>query len=206
MSANVKLAIIIGHTKASRGAVALEPIKKSEWEFHILTLWPKIEAIVKSHFPHINCKMFDKSAAGYAETGKQVDKWIGDTRGCAIELHFNSASDPKAFGTETLVEGNDLESIILGLRVHRAMCECFERVTKGGDRGLKKLKPDNRGHYPLRCVKSPICLVEPTFAASNLYESGLLFQRVDDYALSLVVGANNYLLNKQATMPKPKRG
>lgn len=187
-----RLAIIIGHKSTAQGADAYMPMKISEWEFNYKKLWPFIRD--HARLRNVDIEVFDKSGMSYQAAGKMVDVWLGGAeRKCAIELHFNSAT-PAAFGSETLVENDDIESKKFAEIIHKRMCECFGRKDKDtGDRGIKKLKSGHRGHYPLLCVKSPVVLVEPAFAGSNPIEATLLWNRKDSFAKCLVDGAIEYL-------------
>ncbi len=187
-----RIAVIIGHKSTEQGADGLRPIGKSEWIFNKDFVFPLMEKFAKRR-NEVEIKLFDKSGSTYAQTGKLVDMWIsGADKGCAIELHFNSAG-VGAYGTETLVELDDPKTFAFADLIQRGMCGVFSRGPGNGDRGVKKLKSGERGHYPLSCVKSPIVIVEPTFAGSNPVEATFLWSRKEAYAKCLVDAACDFL-------------
>lgn len=186
----MRFAVIIGHKNDAQGADGKKPLSKSEWKFHIEDLWPLIEKFAQR--ADLETKMFDKSGMTYLAAGQAADFWLNKSdKKCAIELHFNSAM-PGSYGTETLVESDDAASIALANIVQKNVAACFDR--KGsGNRGVKKLISGDRGHYPLLCVKSPMALIEPAFAGSNIMEASLLFYRKEAYAKCLVDSAIEFM-------------
>lgn len=187
-----RLAIIIGHKSTEQGATGLKPLGMSEWKFNKDFMFPLIQKFAKRKLD-FEVEMFDKSGGSYATAGRTVDMWLsGADKGCAIELHFNSAG-VGAYGTETLVEADDPTTFAFAKLCQDNMCEVFSRTYSSGDRGVKKLKSGERGHYPLLCVKSPIVIVEPTFAGSNPVEATFLWSRKEAYAKCLVDAAAEFL-------------
>lgn len=173
-----RLAIVVGHSKASSGARAVAPI--SQQEYH----WNR----------GVADRMEDAaSAAGIAT--KICLRDVGGIQGAyeaaaafapagIIELHFNSFHKPTARGTETLHSDDNPKSKFLAKRVHDAMLAVFRDGS--GDRGVKVLTPGGRGHGNVSARPDiPTVLVEPFFG-SNPAECRLAHDRIQQYAEGLV--------------------
>lgn len=189
----MRLAIIIGHNASATGAMGVKPMAMSEWHFNFDFVFPLIEEYATKK--GLEVKAFNKTGYTSKAIGVMVDTWLSRfNRKCCIELHFNSAT-PAAYGTETLAEADQVESLKLADIVQKKMCEAFGRKSMpgGGNRGIKKLSIGGRGHYNLLCVTSPAVLVEPTFAGSNITEATLLWNRKRDYARALVDAALEFM-------------
>ncbi len=187
-----KLAIVIGHTEHAEGATGLFTVPQGEWAFNSTEIAPIMLAHGESL--GLDCRIFDKTEyKDYPAVGHAVDAWIGAGKGCAIELHFNSAT-PAAYGTETLYDTVPSSNTKLATIIQKKMVECFHRVGKG-DRGIKNVDHD-RGGYAMRSHQTPSCIVEPTFAGSNVSEANLLWEKRSFYSRALVQGVVEFL--KQA--------
>jgi N-acetylmuramoyl-L-alanine amidase len=95
-----KLALIIGHSEQSQGAVN-EASGVTEWEFNS-RLAPSIHAKLviglDSYAPNIRSQIFHRTA-GIPDLVNRINEWNPDL---AIEFHCN-AFDKKASGTEMLI-------------------------------------------------------------------------------------------------------
>lgn len=168
----VKLGIIIGHTKASQGAVMAAPYRISEYVFNT-----EIAYLAKERAPsNVEVQIFTRDSGGITGAYNRVKAASCD---CAIELHFN-AFNTKAYGVETLVsnEGADKQ---FGAIVQAKMLKVFGHAEGSrGDRGL--LIDPSRGGQSIRSfVGGPNCLVEPFFG-DNPEEAARAMARKKEYA------------------------
>lgn len=160
----MKLAVVVGHNKISQGAVRSDT---GESEFVYNTdLAKKMRDIANDQYPDLKLKIFYRTPGGgytseiervYAE----VDQWDADA---SIELHFNSAGDPTASGTETFSSGSS-KSVVLAQEVQMEMVEALDLR----DRGVKirNSRTRGRGYLSLISGRAPAILVEPFFASSS---------------------------------------
>lgn len=80
-----------------------------------------------------------------------------------IELHFNSANNPMAYGTETLC---DERSVAFAQMIQEAMCQNLGRDIKG-NRGVKVLRSgDDRGWLQVSKLNVPSVILEPFFGSN----------------------------------------
>tara|TARA_B100001093_G_scaffold449208_1_gene455272 strand:- start:91 stop:780 length:690 start_codon:yes stop_codon:yes gene_type:complete len=105
-----------------------------------------------------------------------------------VELHFNSSSERKARGFETLITGSR-RGTILGNCLQDAMAELF---TGEPNRGVKVLERDARGGAFLYLNKPPAAILEPLFA-SNVGSWDTYKNRRDDIAHAYTMGIVSYL-------------
>jgi len=115
----------------------------------------------------LDIKIFKREPGrGYTREVQEVyartDEWGADA---AIELHFNSAGDPRASGTETISSGSS-RSLKLAQEVQ------MELVEELGlrDRGIKvrNNRTKGRGYRSLVSGRAPAILAEPFFGSSSI--------------------------------------
>lgn len=157
-----KLAIVVGHNAKSQGAVRSDT---GESEFVYNSKMAKyMEEIAEDY--DLDLKVFYRTAGGgytaeirrvYAE----VDKWGADA---SIELHFNSAGDPTASGTETLTSGSP-KSTILAQEVQMEMVETLGLRNRGII--VRNERTKGRGYESLVTGKAPAILIEPFFGSGT---------------------------------------
>jgi N-acetylmuramoyl-L-alanine amidase len=189
-----KIALIIGHTKKSQGAVNY----KGETEFSFNSrIAEKVKKIFEIKYPTKELKLFFRDEGYYSTAvvavGKAVGKWGAKI---SMELHFNSFKQ-LAYGCEILVwEGaKDADKTIkLADEITDRMAKKFnlkERNShkykdgKVGD-GVKILPSKERGALNIKACNDEgvvhAMLIEPCFANLESSESKAIFENEDAYA------------------------
>lgn len=180
----MKLAIVVGHMKAAKGANSVAPLRMFEYDYNNEIAQLMFRA---AKAEGIEVVIFHRDGVGVAGIGKAVDNWISKTDiGCSIELHFNAANR-LARGSEVLYDsdpagGKDLAEIALA-----EVYKVFKREGKQR-RGVKLLEAGDRGHYNLQVIHRPAILVEPAFG-DNAEDAKLLADLKQPYAEALVRAA-----------------
>lgn len=158
----MKLAIVVGHNEVSQGAVRSD---NGESEFlYNSRLATLMRRVAHEHNLQIGV-FFRRPGGGYsreiARVYKEVDDWGADA---SIELHFNSAGDPRASGTETFSSGSS-GSLELAQEVQMEMVE--ELGLR--DRGIKirNSRTKGRGYQSLVAGRAPAILIEPFFGSNG---------------------------------------
>lgn len=183
----MKLAIVVGHTKVSKGAFGIKPINAHEYDYNtevaqVMYRWAKAFGL--------ECRVFMRDGVGISGVYEQVNEWaFGDNSVC-IELHFNAANG-RAQGTETLFDNDPSDSIEFAREVQSAMCMVFNRSEKG-NRGLKMVQTESRGATNLIKCKITSCLTEPFFG-DNPEDAKLGQEFKLEYAKILVETALKFL-------------
>lgn len=156
-----RVGVVVGHNRVARGAVAVAPINRFEYEYNA-----KVASLMKSAAAEYNLAMEvflrEPQAGGHTAEVRAayaaVEKWRPD---CAIELHFNATAG--ASGTETLHRRDSSEAARLAHHVQDAVVH----VLKLSDRGLKPKSASDRGAGSLFALnKVPTILAEPFFGSS----------------------------------------
>lgn len=156
-----KLAIVVGHNYASPGAVRSDT-GESEFTYNS-KLAEMMEHIAPNY--NIDLKVFKRSpGGGYTAEIKrvyaEVDAWKAKA---SIELHFNSAGDPSASGTETFSSGS-AKSVILAQEVQMEMVETLGLKDRGVQ--IRNNRTKGRGYLSLVTGNAPAILIEPFFGSS----------------------------------------
>jgi len=161
----MKLAIVVGHNEISQGAVRTDT-HETEYQYNS-DLAGRIVDAVSEYDEYVGVKVFYRvPGSGYtqeiARVYEDVDHW-GAT--ASIELHFNSAGDPRASGTETFSSGS-AKSLILAEEVQMEMVEALGLR----DRGIKirNNRTKGRGYLSLVSGNAPAILIEPFFGSSSI--------------------------------------
>lgn len=125
-----------------------------------------------------------------------AQKWLGEylkrkNATLAIELHFNSADNPKAQGYEYLHHENSNR----GQSLARCLIDAHRPRFPGNlSRGIKSIGPGGRGFEFLRRTPCPAVICEPFFGSSAaewaMYSSDIGRQRL---AESYAAGIKTYL-------------
>lgn len=169
-----RVAIVVGHTKKSPGAVAVKPLSMTEYDYNTDFAQLILTILQKSY----NCAAFFRDGLTIQETYQHIEKW---SPAVSIELHFNSSSNPQAFGTEVLCAvWNAAPASIF----QENLCIALNR-DKDGDRGVKILRDDmHRGWASVTNLPCPI-LIEPFFG-SNPEDCKLAMDRQEAMALAIL--------------------
>jgi N-acetylmuramoyl-L-alanine amidase len=188
----MRLALIIGHSEAAKGAFS-SSLQKHEYD-----LWSEVAIDIwrEARELGIDCQVFKRDGLSIESVGKKVSEWAD----FAIELHFNSAMkqvtnpqysgpgqprfvsqiDIQPNGCETLYDAHPPESKLFAQTIHNAMMKSLTEAnpnynefrkdtnpfTKPKDRGVKLILEGDRGHRNLSSVTVPSCLIEPFFGSN----------------------------------------
>jgi N-acetylmuramoyl-L-alanine amidase len=157
----LKLAIVVGHTSTAPGAYAKAPIDSHEFPYNSV-IAQKMEELADSY--DINCTViFRQKGLSYKQqiqkAYKEVDTFGSDL---SVELHFNSAENSSAKGTETLSSGTTRS-----LEFARAAQDEVHELVNRSDRGVKIRKKSERGGLSLHSGQAPAILVEPFFGSNK---------------------------------------
>ena len=176
-----KLAVIVGHTRARPGAIAVAPINEHEYPWDT-----DLAKQMKDHADStgVPLEIFFRDSVGIAGAYRQAANFGAST---VIELHFNSFEDPSATGTETLWSTAPSESFAESIQ--RAMVQAL------GLRDRKtKRRTSGRGHKSLaQLPDTPSIIVEPFFG-SNASDASAAHDRKNKLARALVDAAKNFMV------------
>jgi N-acetylmuramoyl-L-alanine amidase len=185
------LALIIGHTKADKGANSVAPLNKQEYTYNneVALLAQEVGKTLG-----VEIKIFTRDSGGVKGAYAAASKWLDSVggKGAIIELHFNAANGV-AVGTETLYadvkDAKGVNEKAFAQAVQDAMCLVFDRKDKG-NRGLKRETgaKGERGYQNLsQTVKYPSILVEPFFGDVRS-EASMALMKQKEYATCLITG------------------
>lgn len=157
-----KIALVIGHTPSSPGAVG--SLKISEYVFN--------NELVQEILKHNGLdkgneyKVFYRNPRlGYTfqmiELHEDIDAWGADV---SIELHFNGSNNPEVNGHEVLYTSKG------GQEVAEAFDKQFDALLPNRDRNVKKVGLEDRGGGFICRGKSKAVILEPFFSShQHLY-------------------------------------
>lgn len=182
-SNQAKIALIVGHTARTKGAINY--LGECEYEFN-KRIAKKTRAILLEKFKNIRVEIFYRDGIGLDGCAKQVGEWGACV---SLELHFNSFKK-KAFGCEILVDTRHKfyeETHKIADRITDSLSGIFGIKERNGE-GVKELS-SGRGYLNLKLmrlngVKHPM-LIEPCFANKKTVESIAIFENEDRYATFL---------------------
>lgn len=153
----MKVAIVIGHHKKSKGALS-KHFNLKEWDFY--------NQVEKCLF---NTKTFwhNSNISGYTsrikDTANRINKEDFDL---VIEMHFNSAVHKSANGCETLYYYRSNKSKGYALKFSQLISDRFNIKSRNG--GLKALtNKKDRGFASVYYTKAPTILIEPFFGSNE---------------------------------------
>ena len=170
------VAIVVGHHPAAKGAALTVGDKRIQeydfWRPFADVLWAKLSVY------GIECLPIDRpSRMPYDE----LMRIVNDTRAaCALELHFNGFSDPRAQGSEMLYWHTSEQGRLLA----DLLQQYTVRTLGVHDRGLKPVQR-GRGAAFLRGTRMPAVICEPAFGTNPVDAWKLLtrqMQLVEAYA------------------------
>lgn len=163
LTAEKKLAVVVGHNKKAPGASSVSPINLSEFDFN-----NQVAAAMEEEGAHYNLvvKRFNREpntsyTAEIAEVYERVKQWGADV---AIELHFNSLNSSST-GTEVLHAAGSSKSQALSAKLVAAMGELLGLKIRHGN-GLVACQKGDRGYSSLVAIEAPTALVEPFFGSN----------------------------------------
>lgn len=183
----MRLAIIIGHSKSAPGALAVAPINQHEYFYNTEVAQ---EMYRYARELGLDCCIFTRDDGGVKGAYARAREWAGSEPAVAIELHFNAANG-KASGTETLYDAEPASNKEFAHEIQAAMCALFNRTGKQ-NRGAKLIERGDRGHANLAECTMIGCLVEPFFGDNK--DDAELGERLKmQYARALVGAVKKYL-------------
>ena len=174
------VAIVVGHHPDAKGAALTVGDKQIQeydlWRPFADVLWAKLSVC------GIECLPIDRpSRMPYDE----LMRIVNDTRAaCAVELHFNGFSDPRAQGSEMLHWHTSEQGRLLA----DLLQQYTVRTLRVHDRGLKPVHR-GRGAAFLRGTRMPAVICEPAFGTNPDDAWKLLtrqMQLVEAYAGAIV--------------------
>lgn len=185
------LAIVVGHTKASSGALALPPLNEKEWEYsNRLSNSIVREAEKRGH----RCEVYLSDTLGIEQIYQNISIRKADA---IVELHFGESQFGCLRGSQTAYhdgEFNGARDKALAILTHRKICQALERDVFD-DRGIKTLvHQSSPGCFNnLHRIKwLPTILVSPFFG-SNSQDAKLGRDKKDEIARAVVAGFEEWL-------------
>jgi len=193
-----KIAIVVGHTGRSKGALNYR--KESEYDFN-----KRIAKLIKEYLDNFSSKttgIILRDGIGRSGAAKKCKEWGADL---TLELHFNSFRKI-AYGCEVLCYADSKhfnETVIMADELTDDLAKEFklgERHTLRTDDGelrdgVKVTKSKDRGGYNLRSMNDLgikySMLIEPCFANYKTPESEAIFENERKYAETIA----EYLVN-----------
>jgi len=188
----IKVALIVGHSEASKGAYS------ASLQTHEYPLWKEValEACREFRETGLDAKVITRDGISIEKVGEMVNEWAD----LAIELHFNSSgkkiknpqfghnnqpeyitiTDITPSGCETLYDADPVDSKLFAQTIHNGILKSLTEAnpnysefrkdtnpwSKPKDRGVKLMDEGDRGYRNLHSVKIPSCLIEPFFGSN----------------------------------------
>lgn len=186
MAAKKKVAIIVGHTKASAGSVAYNGQSEYVFNSEVAKLIEKQNKAEK----RFDLRTFFRDQIGIAGVAQQVAEQMPDCD-LSLELHLNSF-DKVALGCECLIAYNAThypEADQAADLITDAISKEFG-IKQRHDDGVLVVKEGGRGFRNLYLmdvvgkVKAPL-LIEPAFCNFRTDESLAIIENPDKYAATL---------------------
>lgn len=151
----MKIAIVVGHTSRSQGAVSIDGTSEFAWN-------SRLAQMIHDENPNTT-RIFNRPAhLGYSRgidfCYSEVDRWGAK---CSVELHFNSNAKRGPSGVLTLSSGTP-GSLDLAREVHSRCVAVMETR----DRGVEVRTRHMRGGRSLWQGKSPAIMAEPFFGSN----------------------------------------
>lgn len=150
MDTNFKVALVIGHSKASQGAVN-DTTNVTEFNFNE-RLVAAIETELRNE-PDISIKVI------YRKTYKTLPNAINKVKPDIILSFHSNAFNGKVSGTETLFYYKSKKGKALAEVMQQSLLAALQLP----DRGIKPKHTDSRGGYLLRYTDAPCVILEPFF-------------------------------------------
>ena len=156
----MKVALIIGHNKRSKGAYS--QIVGSEYDY-----WKGIAEKIKTEIPELVDIYERKPNKFYVPEMEEVLKELNknDYKSC-IELHFNSSTNSQANGCECLVYYKNNKAKELATNFMARLQNIFGSKIRG-NHGIIEIQDSKvRGGYGICNSKDTYILVEPFFGSN----------------------------------------
>lgn len=157
----MKVALIIGHNKRSKGAYST--IIGSEYDY-----WKTIAEKIKTEIPELVDVYERKPNKFYVPEMEEVLKELNknDYKIC-LELHFNSSTNSQANGCECLVYYKNNEAKGLATNFMARLQNIFGSKIRG-NHGIIEIQDSKvRGGYGICNSKDTYILVEPFFGSNQ---------------------------------------
>lgn len=177
-----RLAVVVGHTRVSSGAVAEAPINAAEYEWNA-----GLASLMEFYAEKLGLCIhtFYRDQGGIAGAYASAGAWGAHA---VVELHFNSVTDPRASGTVTLVSVN---ATPLTRRFAETVQAAMVRTLGLRDRGVS-VPWQGRGEASLSALTIPSILVEPFFG-SNPGDCAIANTRKAQLAEAIVLASAKFL-------------
>lgn len=150
-----KIVICVGHNETTRGAVATNGV--AEWTYN-----KEIADMIAKSMPKV--KNLDTVVISpnvqFAKKARRINQ---ETPTIAMELHFNSAADPTATGTEVLHYATSKNGHKLAVLLCDAICEAMQSRNRGPKAIAKR---EERGGGVLIDTTCPCVILEPFFGSN----------------------------------------
>lgn len=159
----MKVALIPGHSSRSSGATVCAGALAGWSEFKLAAFYlPSIASRLSLH--GLSTVITTRDIAGGSTPTYSALAANATDADIALELHFNSASNAAATGSEVLYWGKSAQ----GYRFAELLSANLAAVLNVKNRGaLGVPTPDNRGTEAFRKSRMPFFMLEPCFAGSN---------------------------------------
>lgn len=157
----MKVALIIGHNKRSKGAYS--QIVGSEYDY-----WKGIAEKIKNEIPELVDVYERKPNKFYVQEMNEVLEELNknDYKSC-IELHFNSSTNSQANGCECLVYYKNNKAKELATNFMARLQNIFGSKIRG-NHGIIEIQDSKvRGGYGICNSKDTYILVEPFFGSNQ---------------------------------------
>lgn len=174
------ISIVVGHTQASPGAMAVSPLSMHEYDYNRGLAIMISDVLAKDNFIFVAFR----DGLGLPKTYDELEGLGLDLN---IELHFNAEITGKVRGTETLCSKNGIEFAKI---VQSNLCIALKRDGIR-NRGVKILGPQDRGWHSVSRLKCPNILVEPFFG-SNEEDARMGLESKSDIAKSIIFSVNQW--------------
>ena len=156
----MKVALIIGHNKRSKGAYS--QIVGSEYDY-----WKGIAEKIKNEIPELVDVYERKPNKFYVQEMNEVLEELNknDYKSC-IELHFNSSTNSQANGCECLVYYKNNKAKELATNFMARLQNIFGSKIRG-NHGIIEIQDSKvRGGYGICNSKDTYILIEPFFGSN----------------------------------------
>ena len=156
-----RVAIVIGHNKKVKGAYS-KYLKISEWDFY-----KDISEKIREMDTAGNVDIYFRNYHGsYSQEMRELtNKLNRKDYKLIIELHFNSSSNPLAYGAEVLLFHSSKKGIKESVRFLNNLREEYENRIRGL---VPVTKATQRGGMGICNTKAPYILIEPFFASNRV--------------------------------------
>jgi N-acetylmuramoyl-L-alanine amidase len=183
------VAICVGHSRSSRGRIeggAVSVGGESEWSYN-----RQLAEMISDEIGPIDTITISKyEGAGYTSAQRWLARTLKDYGATiAIELHFNSSSNPTANGHEWLYWGNSKKGKELAGSISKEMQSIVGEIRP---RGVKPRFAGDRGAEFLRGTHCPAVICEVGFG-SNADDWNTMIKKKNDIARAIARGIKNYL-------------